>query len=204
MDNFKKLKWPFSSLHFYIFLLKIYLIVNFFGKIDDAVYFQQQKKCKTEEKRRVQGLSRDIHPGDSWPYKPKWKPLFFTAGFLVYWTCKVSQINYDRAKFKGIMYLIVTMHYIEPILSAKLGAYYNGPKFKCQPTSGTGWFSYKIWTKNSKTPMINLLTNRRLFWNYIFKIQWEIHFFTFSNTDQNAPKKKFRLEIWIFSFQICF
>ena len=29
-------------------------------------------------------------------------------------------------------------------------------------------------------------------------------FFDFLNTDQNAPKKKFRMEIWTFSFQICF
>ena len=36
------------------------------------------------------------------------------------------------------------------------------------------------------------------------KIQWEIHFLTFKNTDRNAPKKKFRIEIWTFSFQICF
>ena len=50
-----------------------------------------------------------------------------------------------------------------------LGAYYSGPKFKCQPTGGTGWFSYKIWAKNSKTPMVNLLKNLRPFQNYIFK-----------------------------------
>ena len=40
--------------------------------------------------------------------------------------------------------------------------------------------------------------------NHIFKIQWEIHFLTFLNTDRNAPKKIFRIEIWTFSFQICF
>ena len=40
--------------------------------------------------------------------------------------------------------------------------------------------------------------------NHFLKIQWEIHFFTFLNTDQNAPKRKFRIEIWTFSFQICF
>ena len=45
--------------------------------------------------------------------------------------------------------------------------------------------------------------NLRPFQNYIFKIQWEIHFFTFSNTDQNAPKK-IRIEIWTCSLQICF
>ena len=59
--------------------------------------------------------------------------------------------------------------------SLKIGAYYNGPKFKCQPTSGTGWFYYKIWTKNSKTPMVDLLKNPRPFQNNIFKIQWENH-----------------------------
>ena len=30
------------------------------------------------------------------------------------------------------------------------------------------------------------------------------HFLTFLNTDRNAPKEKFRIEIWTFSFQICF
>ena len=39
--------------------------------------------------------------------------------------------------------------------------------------------------------------------NHIFKIQWEIHFLTCLNTDQNAPKIK-KIEIWTFSFQICF
>ena len=29
-------------------------------------------------------------------------------------------------------------------------------------------------------------------------------FFDFLNTDRNAPKKKFRVEIWTFSFQIYF
>ena len=52
--------------------------------------------------------------------------------------------------------------------------------------------------------MVNLLKNLRPFRNYIFKIQWEIIFFTFSNTDQNAPNKKFIIEIRIFSFEICF
>ena len=37
--------------------------------------------------------------------------------------------------------------------------------------------------------MVNLFKNLRPFQNYILKIKWEIHFFTFSNTDQNAPKK---------------
>ena len=36
------------------------------------------------------------------------------------------------------------------------------------------------------------------------KIQWEIHFLTFLNTDRNAPQKKFRIEMWTFSFQNCF
>ena len=59
-----------------------------------------------------------------------------------------------------------------------LGAYYIAPKFKCQPAIGTGWFSYKIWTQNSRTPMVNLFKNLRPFWKYIFKIQW-FFFFTF-------------------------
>ena len=86
----------------------------------------------------------------------------------------------------------------------QVGAYYNWPKFKYQVLSGTGWFSYKIWTKNSKTPMVNLLKNLRPFWNYNFKIQWEIHFWTFLKNDQNSSGKKFRKKIWTFSFQICF
>ena len=85
-----------------------------------------------------------------------------------------------------------------------LGAYYNEPKCKYRLLSGTGWFSYKIWTQNSKTPMVNLLKNLRPFQNYIFKIQWEIHFLTFLNIVRNSSKKKFRIEIWTFSFQICF
>ena len=35
------------------------------------------------------------------------------------------------------------------------------------------------------------------------KIQLEIHFLTFLNADQNAPKK-IRIVIWTFSFEICF
>ena len=67
-----------------------------------------------------------------------------------------------------------------------LEAYHNGPKFKCQLERSTGGFSYKIWTKNSKISMVNLSKKSRQFWNCFFKIQWEIYFFTFSNTDQNA------------------
>ena len=74
-----------------------------------------------------------------------------------------------------------------------VGVYYNGPKFKYQLLSGTGWFSYKIWT-NSKTPMVNLLKNLRPFQNYNFKIQWEIHFFTFLNIGRNSSKKKLEQE----------
>ena len=36
------------------------------------------------------------------------------------------------------------------------------------------------------------------------KIQWEINFLTFKNTDRNAPNKIFWIEIWTFSFKICF
>ena len=40
--------------------------------------------------------------------------------------------------------------------------------------------------------------------NHILKLQWEIHFLIFFNTDRNAPKQIFRIEIMTFSFQICF
>ena len=69
-----------------------------------------------------------------------------------------------------------------------VGAYYNGPKFKCQPTRGVGWFSYEIHTKNLKHPWLISKKNLRPFRNYIFKIQWEIHLLPYSNTDRNAPK----------------
>ena len=49
-----------------------------------------------------------------------------------------------------------------------------------------GDFPIKYGTKNYKTPMVNHLKHLRPFQNYIFKIQWEIHFLTFSNTDQNG------------------
>ena len=58
-----------------------------------------------------------------------------------------------------------------------IGVYYNWPKFKYQLWSDAGWFSYKIWTKNSKTPIVNLLKKPKPFRNYTVKIQWEIHFF---------------------------
>ena len=40
--------------------------------------------------------------------------------------------------------------------------------------------------------------------NHFLKIQWEIHFFTFFLYWPKLFKKKFRIEIWAFSFQICF
>ena len=39
-------------------------------------------------------------------------------------------------------------------------------------------------TKNSKTPIVNLFKNHSPFQNYIFKMQLEINFLTFWNTDQ--------------------
>ena len=36
------------------------------------------------------------------------------------------------------------------------------------------------------------------------KIAQEFYFLTFLNIGQNSLKKKFRIEIWTFSFQICF
>ena len=53
-----------------------------------------------------------------------------------------------------------------------IGAYYNGPKFKCQPASGTGNFPIKYGPKT-------LFKNLRLFQNYNFKIQLEVHLLFF-------------------------
>ena len=50
-----------------------------------------------------------------------------------------------------------------------------------------GDFLIKYGPKTLKTHMVNLLKNVRPFQNYILKIQWKIHFFTFSNTDRNTP-----------------
>ena len=44
------------------------------------------------------------------------------------------------------------------------------------PRMVQGDFPKKIWTKNYKTPRVNLLTNLRPFQNNIFKIKWEIQF----------------------------
>ena len=55
-------------------------------------------------------------------------------------------------------------------------------------------FSKKNFVKNKTLPRSN----------HFLKIQWKVYFLTFLNTDRNAPKKKFRIEIWTFSFKICF
>ena len=39
--------------------------------------------------------------------------------------------------------------------------------------------------------------------NHFLKIQWEIHFFPFYILTETL-QKKFRIEIWIFAFLICF
>ena len=76
------------------------------------------------------------------------------------------------------------------------------PKFKYQIFKSTKWFSYKIWIKNSWEPIVYLHNWPLPEKPHFLKILWEIHFFTFLNTDQNA--KKYEIEIWTFSFQICF
>ena len=69
----------------------------------------------------------------------------------------------------------------EILVKNSVGAYYNGPQFKCQHASGTGWLFYKIWTKTSKTPMVNLLKNLRPFLNYNFKYNGKSIFLLFFN-----------------------
>ena len=108
---------------------------------------------------------------------------------LCHWCWFTPLANRPAEKKRTYMSAMVCKDLPTSLQFSVLGAYYNGPKFKCRPTSGTGWFSYKLWTNNSETPMVHLLKNLRPFWNYIFKIQWGIYFLTFSYTDRNAPKK---------------
>ena len=77
-----------------------------------------------------------------------------------------------------------------------IGAYYNGLKLKYQPESGTGGFSYKIWTKNSKKPMVS----QKTLGHFQITIKKEKSIFFFFE----ILFEKFRIEIWTFSFIICF
>ena len=63
------------------------------------------------------------------------------------------------------LFIYVVQIYIwQPNKAANfIGAYYNGPKFKCQPASGKGNFFIKYGPKT-------LFKNLRLFQNYKFKI----------------------------------
>ena len=63
------------------------------------------------------------------------------------------------------------------------------PKSKFQNFKSTQWFSYEIWIKNSKEPIVYLHNGPLPEQHHFLIIQWEIHFLTFLNTDQNAPKK---------------
>ena len=76
------------------------------------------------------------------------------------------------------------------------------PKSKYQSFKSTQWFSYKIWTKNSVEPIVYIHNWPLQEQHHFLKLQWEIIFFTFLNTDQNAPKIKFIIEICTLSFQI--
>ena len=77
------------------------------------------------------------------------------------------------------------------------------PKSKHQNFKSNQWFSYKIWTKNSEEPIVHLHNWPLPEQHHFFKIQWEIQFLTFLMLSKTL-KKKFRTEIWKFSFQICF
>ena len=75
------------------------------------------------------------------------------------------------------------------LCSAVLGVRDKWPKSKYQNLKSTQWFSYKLWTKNSKEPIVYLHNWPLPEQHHFLKIQWEIHFFTFLNTDRNAKKK---------------
>ena len=80
--------------------------------------------------------------------------------------CAAIKYEYSTINAYGISSIYVLINdlpFLGTVLfqfhNLKVGSYYNEPKFKCQPTSGTGRFSYKIWTNHSETPMVNLLKN---------------------------------------------
>ena len=75
-----------------------------------------------------------------------------------------------------------------------LGVSDKWSKSKYQNFKSTQWFSYKIRTKNSEKPIVYLHNWPLPEQHHFLKIQWEIHFFIFLNTDQNAPKN-FRTKI---------
>ena len=92
---------------------------------------------------------------------------------------------------------------LQNLIFTFLGVSDKWPKSKYQNFKRTQWFSYKIWTKNSEEPIVYLHNWPLPEQHHFLKIQWEILFLTFLNTGRNA-KKKFRIEIWTFSFKICF
>ena len=58
----------------------------------------------------------------------------------------------------------------------------------------------KLWITHSVSPQLTPARATSLFENTIGNQFLDF----FLNTHRNAPKKKFRIEIWTFSFQICF
>ena len=90
------------------------------------------------------------------------------------------------------------------VIQIVLGVRDKWPKSKYQNFKNNQWFSCKIWTKNTKEPVVYLYNWPLPEHHHFLKIQWEINFLTFLNTDRNASKKKFRIEIWTFSCQIWF
>ena len=55
-------------------------------------------------------------------------------------------------------------------------------------------FSEKNFAKNKTLPRPN----------HFLKIQWEIHFFTFLNTDRNGPKQNFEQQLYSTLLENCF
>ena len=97
---------------------------------------------------------------------------------------------------------LVLAYYVGGTWRLQVGANYNGTKFKYQLLSGTGWFSYKIWNKNSETPMVNLLKTLGHFEITSLKYNEKSIFWLFLNNDQNFLRIKISIEIWTFLFQI--
>ena len=78
------------------------------------------------------------------------------------------------------------------------------PKSNYQNFKSTQWFSYKIRTKKSLEPIVYLHNWPLPEQNSLFEYTMGNPFFDFFKYWQKGFNKKIRIEIWTFSFQICF
>ena len=77
-------------------------------------------------------------------------------------------------------------------------------KVKYQNFKSTEGFSYKIWTKNSEEPIVYLHNWPLPRAKSLFENTMENPFFYFFKYWPKRSKNFFRIELWTFSFKICF